>query len=104
MSSTSATPWASRPSWNLVGRLPFNLAENRKDENAPFALLATYTTRLSATAKAQQKARGGDRSPPLIQSIIRILDRRLGAVIFIFLCDLTTHKFVIEREGLEWLG
>jgi non-specific serine/threonine protein kinase len=31
----------------------FNLAENRKDEAAPFAFLATYTTRLSATAKAQ---------------------------------------------------
>ncbi len=31
----------------------FNLAENRKDESAPFAFLATYTTRLSAHAKAQ---------------------------------------------------
>src|SRR5215470_3398867 len=41
------------PVWNLVGRVHFNLAENRKDENAPFAFLATYTTRLSAAAKAQ---------------------------------------------------
>ncbi len=39
--------------WNLVGRVHFNLAENRKDEEAPFAFLATYTTRLSAQAKAQ---------------------------------------------------
>jgi non-specific serine/threonine protein kinase len=39
--------------WNLVGRVHFNLAENRKDEEAPFAFLATYTTRLSASAKAQ---------------------------------------------------
>ncbi|MCP3476133.1 DEAD/DEAH box helicase [Bradyrhizobium sp. CCGUVB1N3] len=39
--------------WNLVGRVHFNLAENRKDEAAPFAFLATYTTRLSAQAKAQ---------------------------------------------------
>jgi superfamily II DNA or RNA helicase len=39
--------------WNLVGRVHFNLAENRKDEEAPFAFLATYTTRLSARAKAQ---------------------------------------------------
>ena len=31
----------------------FNLAENRKDEEFPFAFLATYTTRLSAAAKAQ---------------------------------------------------
>ena len=41
------------PAWNLVGRVNFNLAENRKDEHAPFAFLATYTTRLSAQAKAQ---------------------------------------------------
>jgi non-specific serine/threonine protein kinase len=39
--------------WNLVGRVHFNLAENRKDEAAPFAFLATYTTRLSAHARAQ---------------------------------------------------
>ena len=41
------------PAWNLVGRVHFNLAENRKDSDAPFAFLATYTTRLSAQAKAQ---------------------------------------------------
>jgi hypothetical protein len=41
------------PAWNLVGRVHFNLAENRKDADAPFAFLATYTTRLSAQAKAQ---------------------------------------------------
>jgi superfamily II DNA or RNA helicase len=41
------------PAWNLVGRVHFNLAENRKDEDAPFAFMATYTTRLSASAKAQ---------------------------------------------------
>jgi non-specific serine/threonine protein kinase len=43
--------WSS--AWNLVGRVHFNLAENRKDNEAPFAFLATYTTRLSAQAKAQ---------------------------------------------------
>jgi len=41
------------PAWNLVGRVHFNLAENRKDPQAPFAFLATYTTRLSTQAKAQ---------------------------------------------------
>ena len=41
------------PAWNLVGRVHFNLAENRKDEDAPFAFLATYTTRLSAEARPQ---------------------------------------------------
>ena len=41
------------PAWNLVGRVHFNLAENRKDEQAPFAFLATYTTRLSKQSTAQ---------------------------------------------------
>jgi hypothetical protein len=41
------------PAWNLVGRVHFHLAENRRDAEAPFAFLATYTTRLSARAKAQ---------------------------------------------------
>jgi hypothetical protein len=41
------------PAWNLVGRVHFNVAENRKDSDAPFAFLATYTNRLSAQAKAQ---------------------------------------------------
>ena len=41
------------PAWHLVGRVHFNLAENRRDDEAPFAFLATYTTRLSTTAKAQ---------------------------------------------------
>ncbi len=41
------------PAWNVVGRVHFNLAENRKDEEAPFAFLATYTSGLSAHGKAQ---------------------------------------------------
>ena len=44
---------AFNPAWNLVGRVHFNLAENRADAACPFAFLATYTTRLSARAKAQ---------------------------------------------------
>jgi superfamily II DNA or RNA helicase len=41
------------PAWNLVGRVCFNLAENRGDDESPFAFLATYTVRLSAHSKAQ---------------------------------------------------
>jgi non-specific serine/threonine protein kinase len=43
--------------WNLVGRVHFNLAD-RKDGEAPFAFLATYTMRLSAHAKAQHVSLG----------------------------------------------
>jgi non-specific serine/threonine protein kinase len=46
------------PAWNLVGRVHFNLAENRNDQDAPFAFLATYTTRLSFEAKAQHLSLG----------------------------------------------
>ncbi|MEI8396960.1 MAG: DEAD/DEAH box helicase [Rhodospirillaceae bacterium] len=41
------------PAWNLVGRVHFNLAENRRDPEQPFAFMATYTTRLSTQATAQ---------------------------------------------------
>ena len=47
---------AKHPAWNLVGRVHFNLAENRKDSDAPFAFLATYTSRLSAHGKVQHLA------------------------------------------------
>ena len=43
---------ARHPAWNLVGRVHFNLAESRGDEEAPFAFVATCTTRLSAHARA----------------------------------------------------
>ncbi len=46
------------PAWNVVGRVHFNLAENRRDEQAPFAFLATYTSRLSALGKAQHQPLG----------------------------------------------
>ncbi len=46
------------PAWNLVGRVHFNLAENRKDDDAPFAFVATYTTRLSKQSQAQHTPLG----------------------------------------------
>jgi superfamily II DNA or RNA helicase len=54
-SKTSVQEFLQRknPAWHLVGRVHFNLAENRRDDDAPFAFLATYTTQLSRQAKAQ---------------------------------------------------
>jgi non-specific serine/threonine protein kinase len=49
---------AGNPAWHLVGRVHFNLAENRSDEEAPFAFIATYTTQLSSQARAQHLALG----------------------------------------------
>ncbi|MGC9271581.1 DEAD/DEAH box helicase [Acidiphilium sp.] len=44
---------ALNPAWSQLGRVHFNLAENRRDPDNPFAFMATYTTRLSAQSKAQ---------------------------------------------------
>ncbi len=56
------------PAWNLFGRVHFNLAENRKDPQAPFAFLATYTSRLSAHGKAQHL--------PLSRALAEFSDRK----------------------------
>jgi len=46
------------PAWNLVGRVHFNLAENRKDESCPFAFMATYTPKISSHGKIQHQPLG----------------------------------------------
>jgi superfamily II DNA or RNA helicase len=51
-SSVQSLLASKSPTWHLVGRVYFNLAENRRDPEAPFAFLATYTSRLTAHAKA----------------------------------------------------
>ncbi len=46
--------FASRHSgWNLLGRVCFNLAENKNSPDTPFAFLATYTHRISADGKSK---------------------------------------------------
>lgn len=42
---------AAGPLWQLLGRVTFHLAENRRDAERPFAFLATYTHRLSGHTK-----------------------------------------------------
>ena len=46
------------PAWNLVGRVHFNLAENRRDADCPFAFMATYTTQLSSQGKTKHAPLG----------------------------------------------
>jgi non-specific serine/threonine protein kinase len=41
------------PLWRQVGRVCFNLAENKKDPEFPFAFMATYIPRLGKNARAQ---------------------------------------------------
>jgi superfamily II DNA or RNA helicase len=41
------------PLWRLVGRVTFHLAENKRDEQHPFAFMASYSSRLSAQGRLQ---------------------------------------------------
>jgi superfamily II DNA or RNA helicase len=77
---------ALNPAWNVVGRVHFNLAFNARDEEAPFAFLATYTHQLSAHGRAQHVplgdalreyagARNRDRMLALLLPVQRAADR-----------------------------
>jgi len=67
--------------WNLIGRVTFHLAENRKNENAPFAFMATFTE--------GQSASGAPRHQPLSEALRQsisandtgLLDRLLEPVV-----------------------
>jgi superfamily II DNA or RNA helicase len=49
---------AQDAAWSLVGRVHLHLAENPRDEERPFAFLATYTSGLTAKGKPQHRALG----------------------------------------------
>jgi superfamily II DNA or RNA helicase len=78
------------PAWNLVGRVHFNLAENRRDPELPFAFLATYTSRLSAHGKAQHQ--------PLSQALAEFSGARSKA-------QLLSLLLPVQRaaEHCDWL-
>lgn len=44
---------AHNSTWNMVGRVCFHLAENKNNDDKPFAFLATYSTRLLSTSSLQ---------------------------------------------------
>jgi non-specific serine/threonine protein kinase len=46
------------PAHHLVGRICLHLAENKRDEHAPFAFLATYATGVSAGGRVQHAPLG----------------------------------------------
>lgn len=43
------------PLWRMVGRVTFHLAENKRDEQLPFAFMASYSSRLSAQGRVQHQ-------------------------------------------------
>ncbi len=60
LQDTSLEQWFKdrHAAWNVVGRVCFHLAENKADQDRPFAFLATYTTRLSSRAQPQHRPLG----------------------------------------------
>ncbi|MFT3767720.1 MAG: DEAD/DEAH box helicase [Minicystis sp.] len=70
------------PLWNAVGRVHFHLAENKRDENAPFAFLATYATKLSKLARVQHAPLGraieeyaGAANKPMLLNLLQPVQR-----------------------------
>lgn len=82
---------ARNPAWNLVGRVHFNLAENRKDPELPFAFMATYTTGLSIHGKAQHL--------PLSQALTEFSGSRKKAQLLSLLVPVQK-----AAEGCDWIS
>ena len=72
--------WLARqhPGWNSVGRVCFHLAENKANEDAPFAFLATYASGVSQQARVQhlplgralQEHAGSDQRAALLRLLL----------------------------------
>jgi non-specific serine/threonine protein kinase len=70
------------PQWRLVGRVTFHLAENKRDQEHPFAFLATYIPRLSAQGRVQHEPLGkalkeyaGAKNRPALLSLLVPIQR-----------------------------
>lgn len=73
------------PLWNLLGRVTFHLAENKRDPDRPFAFLATYTHRMSAKAKLQHlplaealKTYVGEKNQAKLASLLEPVQKAAG--------------------------
>jgi len=71
----NVTNWLARlnPSWNMLGRICFHLAENKNNDAAPFAFLATYAARISTQSSSQSSAQSSTQSKVLHQPLGRAL-------------------------------
>ena len=121
---TSIDRWfAERNSaWHAVGRVCFHLAENRADEERPFAFLATYTTRLSREARPQHRPLGqalrdfaGDKAA-LLSLLVPVQRASAESALVKDLADsgrifqtlewtaVEAHRFLLETPALEAAG
>ena len=68
------------PLWRMVGRVTFHLAENKSNQEFPFAFLATYTHRLSKGARLQYLPLGRALKQSIESSDLRRLESLLAPV------------------------
>jgi non-specific serine/threonine protein kinase len=83
------------PRFHPVGRVCFHLAERRGDERAPFAFLATFTTGVGASGRAQHA--------PLGRAVAEAASARDGARLDALLepVQRAAEKSAVVRELLE---
>ncbi len=106
---------AQHGAWHLVGRVHFNLAENRGDDEAPFAFLATYTTRIAKGGRAQHVPLGqalreyaGARATAELQALLTPVRRAAEACPW--LADLVESQEIFHplrwtpHDALQLLG
>ncbi len=94
------------PLWKQVGRVTFHLAENKKDSQAPFAFLATFTNRLSERqakmqylplAKALQQYAGAQNKKALVALLKPVYD---AAKLCPWIAELLTNQSIFRP--LAW--
>ena len=74
------------PLWRVVGRVTFHLADNKRDEENPFAFLATYASGVSERGEAQhlplaralQEYAGGAKRKRLVALLTPLRDAAAG--------------------------
>ncbi len=68
------------PAWNLIGRVTFHLAENKRNADAPFAFMATYTEGRSIDGGPQHLPLSGALRQSIAAKDTDMLDRLLEPV------------------------
>lgn len=67
--------------WNLVGRVTFHLAENKKNADRPFAFMATYTPDKTSNTGSASQVRHSPLSTALRESLDSADRRRLDTLL-----------------------
>jgi len=83
------------PVWHLVGRVTLHLAENKRNEEKPFAFLATYTDKVSSAGRVQHL--------PLGRAVQAYTEQKNQAVLDALLRPVRTasEQSALLRELLE---